>query len=79
MATISQALAIAAAHHQAGRFQAAEQIYRQILAAEPNHADALHLLGVVASQMGNYEIAVKCLGRAIQLAEDGELLAQLRG
>jgi hypothetical protein len=33
MATISEALAIAIQHHQAGRLQAAEQIYRQILAA----------------------------------------------
>ena len=32
MATISEALAIAIQHHQAGRLQAAEQIYRQILA-----------------------------------------------
>ena len=31
MATISEALAIAIQHHQAGRLQAAEQIYRQIL------------------------------------------------
>jgi hypothetical protein len=40
MATISEALAMAVQHHQAGRLQAAEQIYRQILAVEPNHADA---------------------------------------
>ena len=52
MATISEALAIAIQHHQAGRLQAAEQIYRQILAVEPNHADALHLLGVIASPSG---------------------------
>ncbi len=43
MATISEALAIAIQHHRAGQLQAAEQIYRQILAAEPNHADTLHL------------------------------------
>ena len=53
MATISEALAIAVQHHQAGRLQAAEQIYRQILAVEPNHADAIHLLGVIAHQVGS--------------------------
>ena len=37
MATISEALAIAVQHHQAGRRQAAEQIYRQILAVDPNN------------------------------------------
>ena len=67
MATIPEALAIAIQHHQAGRLQAAEQIYRQILAVEPNHADALHLLGVIASQAGKHEVAVEYIGRAIGL------------
>jgi tetratricopeptide (TPR) repeat protein len=67
MATISEALAIAIQHHNAGRLSAAEQIYRQILAVEPNHADALHLLGVVAHQVGEHEIAVQCIQRAIAL------------
>jgi len=35
MATISDALATAIQHHQAGRLQSAEQIYRQILLADP--------------------------------------------
>ena len=67
MATISEALAIAIQHHQAGRLQAAEQIYRQILAVEPNHADAIHLLGVIAHQVGKHEVAVEYIGRAIGL------------
>ena len=67
MATISEALAIAIQHHQAGRLQAAEQIYRQILAVEPNHADAIHLLGVIAHQAGKHEIAVEYIERAIGL------------
>ncbi|MGA2257874.1 MAG: tetratricopeptide repeat protein [Thermoguttaceae bacterium] len=57
MATIPEALAIAIQHHQAGRLQAAEQIYRQILAVEPNHANAVYLLGVIASQVGNMDEA----------------------
>ncbi len=65
MATLSEALAIAIQHHQAGRLQAAEQIYRQILAAEPNHADAWHLLGVMAHQAGRHEVAVEYIRRAI--------------
>jgi predicted O-linked N-acetylglucosamine transferase (SPINDLY family) len=67
MATISEALAIAIQHHQAGRLQAAEQIYRQILQAEPDHADALHLLGVIAHQVGKHEVAIECIGRAVGL------------
>ena len=67
MATISEALAIAIQHHQAGRLQAAEQIYRQILAVDPNQADAIHLLGLIAHQVGKHEIAVEYIGRAIGL------------
>ena len=35
MPTIAEALSLAVQHHQAGRLQAAGQIYRQILAVEP--------------------------------------------
>jgi protein O-GlcNAc transferase len=67
MATISEALAMAVQHHQAGRLGAAEQIYRQILAAEPEHVDALHLLGVIAHQMGSQDAAIEYISRAIRL------------
>jgi tetratricopeptide (TPR) repeat protein len=69
VATTFEALAIAVQHHQAGRLRAAEQIYRQILAIEPNHVDALHLLGVIANEVGEYEIAVEYIGRAIGLKQ----------
>jgi tetratricopeptide (TPR) repeat protein len=67
MATISEALAVAVQHHQAGRLQAAERIYRQILAVEPNHAVAIHLLGVMASQLGRTAEAASCYRRAVEL------------
>src|SRR5262245_14538789 len=67
MPTIAEALATAVQHHQAGELQAAEQIYRQILASNPNQPDALHLLGVVASQVGNQEFAIESISRAIAL------------
>jgi predicted O-linked N-acetylglucosamine transferase (SPINDLY family) len=67
MATISEALAIAIEHHQAGRLQAAEQIYRQILAVDSTHADAWHLLGFIAHQVGKQEVAIESIGRAIAL------------
>jgi protein O-GlcNAc transferase len=70
MATISKALSIAIQYHQAGRLLAAEQIYRQILAVEPNHADAIQLLGVMAQQWGKHAIAVEYIGRAIGLKDN---------
>lgn len=44
-------------HHQAGRFIEAEALYRDILQHEPGHGDALHLLGIMAGQVGRYEDA----------------------
>jgi tetratricopeptide (TPR) repeat protein len=63
--TISQSLTVAVKHHQAGELQLAEQIYQQVLRADPGHADALHLLGVMAHQVGNHDLAVERIRRAI--------------
>ncbi|HLJ11560.1 MAG TPA: tetratricopeptide repeat protein [Planctomycetaceae bacterium] len=65
MPSISEALQTALAHHQAGRLQLAEAIYRRILAAEPQNANVLHLLGVVAQQAGRHETAIELIERAI--------------
>ena len=67
MAPISENLASAIQHHRAGRLQAAEQIYRQILQDEPNQAAAIHFLGVIAHQVGKHGVAVEYIGRAIKL------------
>jgi predicted O-linked N-acetylglucosamine transferase (SPINDLY family) len=67
MATISESLVIAIRHHQAGRVEAAEQIYRQVLQAEPNQADAIHLLGLLAHQAGKHAIAAQYIEQAIRL------------
>src|SRR4051812_36111100 len=67
MATISEAIAIALGHHQAGNLAAAEEIYRQILVVDPNCADALHLVGVIAHQRGQHEVAIGSIRRAIEL------------
>jgi tetratricopeptide (TPR) repeat protein len=67
MAQVSEALATAVKHHQAGCLQAAAGIYRQVLASDPNQADALHLLGVIAAQSGRHAMAVDHIRRAIAL------------
>ena len=67
MATISEALAISFQHHQAGQPQAAEEICRQILSVEPNHAHAWHLLGLIAYQAGEHDVAIEYIGRAVGL------------
>ncbi|MGD0387896.1 MAG: tetratricopeptide repeat protein [Tepidisphaeraceae bacterium] len=65
--TIQQAFDLALQHHQAGRLREAEQLYRQILARQPEHADAMHLRGVIAHQMGRNDVAVDLIRRAIAL------------
>ncbi len=55
----------ALAHHQAGRLDAAERLYREILARGPENADALHLLGLVAYQAGRYPGAEDLIRQAI--------------
>jgi len=57
--------------HQSGRLDEAEAAYRQVLEAEPRHADSLHLLGVAATQRGRHEEAVALIERAI--AEKGDM------
>src|SRR5579862_381243 len=58
---------VALEHHQAGRLADAERLYRRVLADEPNHADALNLLGVLAAQVGRFDDAVALIGRACAL------------
>jgi tetratricopeptide (TPR) repeat protein len=53
-------------HHGAGDSADAEECYRQVLRKEPGHADALHLLGVLASQKGDYAESARLIRSAIQ-------------
>ena len=55
-------------HHQAGQLGAAEAAYRQILAADPRHSDSLHLLGVIAHQLGRHDQSAALIRQAIALA-----------
>ncbi len=63
--TVAEALALALRHHEAGDSEQAEAIYQQILAAHPQHVDALHLSGVLALQSGRCQLAARLLERAI--------------
>lgn len=53
--------------HMAGRLAEAEQIYRQVIAAAPRHADTLHALGALALQAGRPDVAETLLSQAIAL------------
>jgi tetratricopeptide (TPR) repeat protein len=63
----AQMFAAALQSHRQRRMAEAEALYRQVLAVDPNHVDALHMLGVLAYQAGRPEAAVDLIGRAIAL------------
>lgn len=67
MTTLSESLDLALQHHQAGRLPEAEALYRQILEAQPDNPHALHLLGVIAHQVGQHDAAIQLITRAIAL------------
>ncbi len=67
MASAHELMTVAAQHHQSGRLAAAEAGYRQVLVAEPDHPDALHLLGLVMLQSGRRNEAIGLIKRAMQV------------
>jgi predicted O-linked N-acetylglucosamine transferase (SPINDLY family) len=70
MAPFEDALAGAKRLHQKGELRQAEQIYRQVLLEEPDHPEALHLLGLIAHQRGDHAMAIDLIGRAVRLQDN---------
>jgi tetratricopeptide (TPR) repeat protein len=62
-ALLREALAL----HQAGDLPAARARYEQVLAAHPNDANALHLLGVLLGAQGEPEKAIALMERATRV------------
>jgi Flp pilus assembly protein TadD len=58
--------------HKAGRLTEAEQIYRDVIAVAPRHAEALHALGALALQAGKPAVADALLTQAIALKPAAE-------
>ncbi len=65
MALTHHKLQQAVQHHQAGRLDEAEKLYRDVLRVDSRHADARHLLGVAALQRKHYESAREHIQQAI--------------
>ncbi|MGA2441807.1 MAG: tetratricopeptide repeat protein [Tepidisphaeraceae bacterium] len=68
--TVQQQLQSGLSHHQAGRLAEAEKMYRQVLVQQPDHADALHLLGVLAGQTGRLDAGTELIRQAVRLKPD---------
>lgn len=67
MTSLEPDIAAALQHHRAGRLETAERIYREILAQDSGHADALHLLALIAYQSRRVQEALSLMDRAIRL------------
>ena len=68
-AKLQQAISI----YRTGQLQQAEQICQQILKDFPQHANALHLLGVIAYKVEEYKIATDLISRAVRIDSDQSL------
>ena len=62
---LTAALQQAMQAHQAGRLADAELLYRELLKQAPLHPDALHLLGVLTAQQGDFDSAHELIWQAI--------------
>jgi tetratricopeptide (TPR) repeat protein len=67
MVTIQDRLQHGVALHQKSQYDAAREVYNDVLSSDPNNADAIHLLGVLDMQAGENELALERLLRAVEL------------
>ena len=58
-------LQVAIGHHEAGRLAEADAAYRDVIRADPHNADALHFLGYVHFQRGEYREAIDLIARSL--------------
>ncbi|SAL44008.1 tetratricopeptide repeat protein [Caballeronia peredens] len=63
--------------HRAGRTQEAESGYRAVLADNPRHADALHLLGLIRREHGALDEAESLIRQALALDEQARFAGSL--
>jgi predicted TPR repeat methyltransferase len=68
--SLDSATELARGMHKAGLVQAAEEIYRRILAAAPKYVDAIHLLGLACYQQGRRDEGIATVRRAVAMAPE---------
>ena len=61
------------AHHQQGNLVEAERHYDAALKSQPDHFEALHMLGVIALQKGRLEQGVEIITKAVALNENSAI------
>ncbi|MBW8039421.1 MAG: tetratricopeptide repeat protein [Planctomycetes bacterium] len=66
MTDVAETLEVAVRHHQSGDLTGARRQYQQVLKTDPDNADALHSLGLIALQNGQYDKALDLISKAIE-------------
>jgi len=64
--SIEQALLQAVEAHRAGKLHDAQNLYRSILAAQPQHPDANHNLGILVASLNKPDIALPLFKTALE-------------
>jgi tetratricopeptide (TPR) repeat protein len=64
-------------HLQSGRQLEAQICCQRLLASDPNHAGALHLMGLIAFRAGQYDHALEWMARAIAQEPKPDYIASL--
>ena len=64
---IAPMLTTATRHHQAGRLDEAEAMYREILQRYPEHPESLQFLGLISHSRGQSEKAIELIRKAISI------------
>jgi tetratricopeptide (TPR) repeat protein len=67
---ITRIVDAAFACHEARELDHAEALYRKALAGDPERAEALHLLGLIAFQSGQFQSAIELIERALSELDD---------
>ena len=67
---INELLTTGVAHHQNGRLAEADLLYKKVRKTEPNNVVAIMLSGVLTFQLGQFELSLNLLSRAISLKPD---------
>lgn len=66
---IAATFAEAQAKYQAGALDDAADLYQKVLERDPSHADALHMLGLVAYQVGQVDAAAALIQQAVTVQQ----------
>ncbi len=63
---INKSFQLAVGYYQTGKLYQSESLCRQIIRTQPNHVDALNLLGLVCYCLANYDCAIHYIKRALE-------------